>query len=147
MTTPRVLLGVNGGAPVFRVSKPGKSIYSTDPADFLLNDGAFQHVMIGLYNVSTLNRTSATTSTTTYAWSQAHGLPFIPAVAGLSFYIGLQYVLAGGASGTLTSPYNCGVYSTASTVSLQITVPVVTTAATLTLPNGFPLGLFSTGIR
>lgn len=38
MSIPRVFLGMSGGVPVFRISKPGRSVFSSNPNDFILRE-------------------------------------------------------------------------------------------------------------
>ena len=127
MGTPRVLLYGTGGSIAFRVSKPGCSIWSSNPDDYLLNEGAPQAVMIALYHVLTLTRTAAKVCT----WQTAHGFPFTPAIAPMSFLI--------------ASENGASVWVDETNVYMQ--VYTTSDIGSLTLAAGFPIGLFSVTIQ
>ena len=96
MSIPRVILSHSNNNVAFKVSKPGRSIYSGNPSDFLLNEGMPQAVMIAEYNVtygssnfytpvSTDGFAPIATGFAYYRWSTPHGLPFTPAIAAFSY--------------------------------------------------------------
>lgn len=153
----------------FRVSKPGRSIWSSNLDDYLLYEGMAQASMTHMYNVLTLPCTSFTqgsvtrvwvtstgprgndtsywqttsvNSTAVWTWAANHGLSFTPAIVPLSYGAN---VLSN--SGMSLNGYKSWVDST--NIYLQFAGSLAPTASAfdLTLQAAFPIGLLSVQIQ
>ena len=84
----RVLLGTSGGAIVARVSKPAKSVYSTNLDDFLLHESFLTGIPLFSATVTSIPNTAYYDSN---PLTVAHGLGFVPfvVISGDSSQVGI----------------------------------------------------------